>query len=70
MIRQRIAAARPGPAEVAAGTAARQVVISIFDGPGNPYYGGGGAAVVEMIAGRLAANFDVTVVTAARRRGT
>jgi glycosyltransferase involved in cell wall biosynthesis len=73
MIRQRMAAARPGPAEateVAAGTAARQVVISIFDGPGNPYYGGGGAAVVEMIADRLAANFDVTFVSAARRRGT
>ncbi len=73
MIRQRRAAARPGRAEateVAARTAARQVVISIFDGPGNPYYGGGGAAVVEMIADRLTANFDVTVVTAARRRGT
>jgi O-antigen/teichoic acid export membrane protein/glycosyltransferase involved in cell wall biosynthesis len=74
MSRWRMAAARPGPAGsadvAAAGTAGRQVVISSFDGPDNPHYAGGGAAVVEMIAGRLAANFDVTVVTAAYRPGT
>ena len=63
-------AAGPGPAEaaeVAAGTAARKVVISIFD---HPHYNGGGGAVVEMLAERLAAHFEVTVVTAGRRRGT
>lgn len=64
------AAAGPGPVEAteaAAGTGARHVVISVFDHPG---YNGGGQAVVKMIAGRLAAHFEVTVITAARRRGT
>ena len=45
-------------------------MISSFDSPDNPHYTGGGAAVVEMIAGRLAQHFEVTVVTAARRSGT
>jgi glycosyltransferase involved in cell wall biosynthesis len=44
------------------------VVISSFDSPGNPHYSGGGAAVIEMIVRRLAAHFEVTVVTAGRRR--
>jgi len=72
MSRQRMAAG-PGPAEAieaGAGTAARHVVISSFDGPGNRHYGGGGAAVVEMIAARLAAHYEVTVVTAGRRSET
>lgn len=50
--------------------AACRVVISSFDSPGNPHYDGGGAVVVESIAGWLAADFDVTVVTAGRRGGT
>jgi glycosyltransferase involved in cell wall biosynthesis len=53
-----------------AGLATRHVVISSFDSPGNPHYDGGGAAVVEMIARWLAAHFEVTVVTVARRGGT
>jgi glycosyltransferase involved in cell wall biosynthesis len=70
---RRTAVAGPGPFGAAKGAAragARHVVISSFDSPGNPYYGGGGAAVVEMIARRLAPDFEVTVVTAARRGGT
>jgi len=63
--------AEPGEAAAAAaGRATRHVVISSFDSPGNPHYDGGGAAVVEMIACWLAAHFEVTVVTAARRGGT
>ena len=58
---------RPG---MGAGTAARHVVISSFDSSDHPHYGGGGAAVVEMIARWLAPDFEVTVVTAARRAGT
>ena len=56
-------AAEPGPVgatKAAAGTDTRHVVISIFD---HPRYNGGGQAVVEMITGRLAAHFQVTVVT-------
>ena len=49
---------------------ARQVVISSFDSPGNPRYGGGGAAVADMLAHWLAGHFQVTVVTAARQGGT
>ncbi len=52
------------------GAALKHVVISSFDSPGNPHYGGGGAAVVEMIARWLAAHYEVTVVTAARGGGT
>jgi len=47
----------------------RRVVISSFDSPGNRDYGGGGAEVVEMVAGWLASHFEVTVVTAARHGG-
>jgi glycosyltransferase involved in cell wall biosynthesis len=57
---------RRGPA-AAAGGRRQQVVISSFDSPGDPRYGGGGAAVVEMLAHWLAGHFQVTVVTAARR---
>jgi glycosyltransferase involved in cell wall biosynthesis len=46
----------------------KRVVISSFDNPSNPHYNGGGVAVVEMIANRLASHFDVTVVTAGKRR--
>ena len=56
--RQHGCVARPGPAgatKAFAGTGAKHVVISSFDSPGNPHYNGGGAAVVEMIARRLAA---------------
>ncbi|HCU97310.1 MAG TPA: hypothetical protein DHU96_33225 [Actinobacteria bacterium] len=38
--------------------------------PGNPRYGGGGAAVADMLAHWLAGHFQVTVVTAARQGGT
>lgn len=48
----------------------RHVVISSFDSPGNPHYDGGGAVVVDRIAHWLASDFDVTVLTAARRGGT
>ncbi len=44
-----------------------RVVISSFDNPSHPYYKGGGAAVVEMIAERLADRYEVTVVTTGRR---
>jgi glycosyltransferase involved in cell wall biosynthesis len=50
--------------------AVRHVVISSFDSPGNPHYNGGGAVVVDMLARSLAPHFNVTVVTAGRRRGT
>ena len=73
MNRRHMAADQPGLAEVAemgAGTAARHVVISSFDNSGNPHYHGGGSVVVEMMACSLAAHFEVTVVTAGRRRGT
>ncbi len=43
----------------------RRIVVSNFDSPGNPYYDGGGAAVMEMIAQRLADEFEVTFLTAA-----
>jgi glycosyltransferase involved in cell wall biosynthesis len=65
-----MAAIVPRPREAAAGSAARHVVISSFDRPGHPHYGGGGAVVVEMIARLLAAHFQVTVVTTGRRGGT
>jgi glycosyltransferase involved in cell wall biosynthesis len=59
-----------GRAGVAAGPAAKRVVISSFDSPGHPHYRGGGAVVVHALARMLGADFDVTVVTAARRGGT
>jgi len=49
---------------VAARTDVKRVVISSFDSIGNPHYNGGGAAMVEMVAGRLAGQFEVTFVTA------
>jgi glycosyltransferase involved in cell wall biosynthesis len=68
--RQRMAAAtKPRPARAAKDTSVSdpmQVVISSFDSPDNPHYGGGGATVVEAIARWLAADYEVTVVTAAR----
>jgi glycosyltransferase involved in cell wall biosynthesis len=48
----------------------RHVVISSFDSVSNTHYGGGGAVIVERIARWLAADFEVTVVTAGRRGGT
>ena len=54
----------------AAGERPPRVVISSFDSPGNPRYGGGGAAVADMLAHWLAGHFQVTVVTAARQGGT
>jgi glycosyltransferase involved in cell wall biosynthesis len=45
----------------------RRVVISIYDDDANPYYNGGGPAVVGRIAGSLNNQFDVLVVTAGRR---
>ena len=45
----------------------RRIVISNFDSPGNPHYNGGGAAVMEMIAQRLSAEYEVTFLTAAHR---
>ncbi|HUZ35713.1 MAG TPA: glycosyltransferase [Streptosporangiaceae bacterium] len=62
-------AARAGAGE-AAGEHPGQVVISTFDSPANPYYGGGGAAVAERLARWLSRDFQVTVVTAGRRAGT
>ncbi len=47
------------------GARPRRIVISNFDSPGNPHYDGGGAAVMEMIAQRLAAEYEVTFLTAA-----
>ena len=49
------------------GARRRHIVISNFDSPGNPHYDGGGAAVMEMIAQRLAAEYEVTFLTAAHR---
>ncbi|MBN0048229.1 glycosyltransferase [Streptomyces actuosus] len=48
----------------------RHVVISNFDNSRNTDYRGGGSVVVEHVARRLAQEFDVTVVTAARHGGT
>ena len=53
----RRAPGRPGEARVT-GAAARQVVISSFDNPAQPFYNGGGVAVVEMIAARLRPHFE------------
>ncbi|MFJ9903401.1 glycosyltransferase [Streptomyces sp. NPDC101152] len=55
----------------AQGTPSRErVVISAFDNTHNTDYRGGGSAVVDHVARRLAQEFDVTVVTAARHGGT
>jgi glycosyltransferase involved in cell wall biosynthesis len=45
----------------------KHIIISSYDRPGNPYYNGGGAAVMEQIAVGLAAKYKVTFVTAAHR---
>jgi glycosyltransferase involved in cell wall biosynthesis len=47
-----------------------RVVVSAFDNVQNTDYRGGGAIVVDHVARRLAQEFDVTVVTAARHGGT
>ena len=67
MIRQRITAIRPGLEVADAGTDVKRVVISSFDSLGNPHYNGGGAAMVDMVASRLAGQFEVTFVTAGHR---
>jgi glycosyltransferase involved in cell wall biosynthesis len=70
MSHRRIAAVASGPiesADVAAKVGGKHVVISSFDSPVNPHYNGGGAAVVDMIAHRLAQHFVVTVITVAHR---
>jgi len=46
-----------------------RIVISCFDHPAHPCYGGGGALVVAEIAKRLSQRHDVTVVSASFRRG-
>jgi len=67
MIRQRITAIEPRREVAAARSDLSRVVISSFDSIGNPHYNGGGAVMVDMVAGRLASQFDVTLVTAAHR---
>jgi glycosyltransferase involved in cell wall biosynthesis len=39
-----------------------RLVFSNYDSPGNPYYGGGGAAAIHEVARRLAASHQVEVV--------
>ncbi|MGC0333604.1 glycosyltransferase involved in cell wall biosynthesis/O-antigen/teichoic acid export membrane protein [Streptomyces sp. SAI-170] len=74
LIEERAQALRPAPRGSTAGarsTAPRgRVAISIFDDADNADYRGGGSVVVERVARRLAGEFDVTVVTAARHGGT
>jgi len=48
-------------------SAVKRVIISSYDRPGHPYYNGGGAAEMEVLALRLAAEYDVTFLTAAHR---
>jgi glycosyltransferase involved in cell wall biosynthesis len=67
MIGPRIIAIQPRLDVAAAGTGVKRVVISSFDSLGNPHYNGGGAAMVDMVASRLADEFDVTFVTAGHR---
>lgn len=47
-----------------------RVVVSAFDNTRSTDYRGGGSTVVDHVARRLAEDFDVTVVTAARHGGT
>jgi glycosyltransferase involved in cell wall biosynthesis len=54
----------------APGRSRKRVVISSYDSPLNRHYAGGGAVVVDRVARGLAREFEVTVVTAARRPGT
>ncbi|HEU4545689.1 MAG TPA: glycosyltransferase family 4 protein [Microlunatus sp.] len=44
-----------------------RVVFSIYDDPGNPHYGGGGAVVVQRIARHLSDTHDVTVLAGSYR---
>lgn len=44
-----------------------RLVFSNYDSPGNPYYGGGGAAAIHEIARRLAARHAVVIVTGRHR---
>jgi glycosyltransferase involved in cell wall biosynthesis len=70
VIREHGAVAAASQAGQQPGAAAKHVVISSFDSPGNPHYNGGGAVVVDMLARSLAPSFHVTVLTAGRRRST
>ncbi len=45
----------------------QRVIISIYDDETNPYYAGGGPAVVRRIAAALAPHYDVVVITAGKR---
>jgi glycosyltransferase involved in cell wall biosynthesis len=45
----------------------QRVIISIYDDEMNPYYAGGGPAVVRRIAAALAPHYDVVVITAGKR---
>jgi glycosyltransferase involved in cell wall biosynthesis len=54
----------------APGRSRKRVVISSYDSPVNRHYAGGGALVVDRVARGLAREFEVTVVTGARRPGT
>lgn len=47
------------------GARRRHIVISNFDSRGNPHYDGGGAVIMELIAQRLADEYEVTFLTAA-----
>jgi glycosyltransferase involved in cell wall biosynthesis len=67
MIRRRITAINPRLEVATAPADVKRVVISSYDSLGNPHYNGGGAAMVDMVAGWLAGQFEVTVVTAAHR---
>jgi glycosyltransferase involved in cell wall biosynthesis len=70
VIREHSAPAQAVRSETAPRPTSPRVVISTFDSPGNPYYNGGGAVVIDMLARSLAPQFHVTVVTAGRRRET
>jgi glycosyltransferase involved in cell wall biosynthesis len=54
----------------ATGRSRKRVVVSSYDSPVNRHYAGGGAVVVDRVARGLAREFEVTVVTGARRPGT
>jgi glycosyltransferase involved in cell wall biosynthesis len=54
----------------APGHTRKRVVISSYDSPVNQHYAGGGAVIVDRVGRVLAREFDVTVVTGARRPGT
>ncbi|MFJ8082502.1 glycosyltransferase [Streptomyces sp. NPDC096205] len=70
LIEERAEALRPAPLGPTAPRGRGRVAISIFDDADNADYRGGGSVVVERVARRLAGEFDVTVVTAARHGGT